>query len=79
MRLLEGDRLLLCSDGLHDVVRDDEMATSLSGPAIHTASEQLLGLALDRGGPDNISLVVIEARAKCGAARPRTTREHVLA
>lgn len=79
MRLLEGDRLLLCSDGLHDVVRDDEMAASLTGPDIHAASEQLLALALDRGGPDNISLVVIEVRAKSGALRPRTTREHVLA
>lgn len=79
MRLLEGDRLLLCSDGLHDVVRDEEMAASLSGQAIHTAGEDLLALALDRGAPDNISLVGIEVRAKSGASRPRTTREHVLA
>lgn len=58
--LREGDTLLLCSDGLHGLVRDAEMAQILSANAPPEALEQLISLARDRGGHDNITAVIVK-------------------
>jgi protein phosphatase len=59
LRLEDGDRLLLCSDGLTDLVPDDTIATVLNAtPASNDACQALLQLALDGGGKDNITVVV---------------------
>ena len=57
--LAGGDTLLLCSDGLYDVVKDDEIAGILgaSGSA-EGACRSLIDLALERGAPDNVTAVV---------------------
>ena len=55
-----GDRLLLCSDGLTRVVGDEEIGEHLAElrePA--DATRTLIDLANERGGPDNISVVVL--------------------
>ena len=59
LTLEDGDGLLLCSDGLTDLVDDDAIARTLSGarPAAE-ACAQLLQLALDAGGRDNITVIV---------------------
>jgi protein phosphatase len=66
-----GDRFLICSDGLTGVVPDDVVRDVLSGePDLGLAADALVLLALDGGGPDNITLVladVIEAPASPGA------------
>ncbi len=57
--LQPGDRLLLCSDGLTEVVRDDEIAAVLAEhhePA--AACDALIAAALAGGGPDNVTVVV---------------------
>lgn len=54
-----GDRLLLCSDGLSDVVTDDVIHTALVGDADDCATN-LVALAFDGGSRDNISLVVAD-------------------
>lgn len=60
-----GSALLLCSDGLTKHVSDDEIADRM---AKRTSSEQvsrdLLNLALDRGGTDNITIVFLSRRMK---------------
>ncbi len=57
--LADGDRLLLCTDGLHGPVPDDEMAAILSRhPDTGAACGTLIDAALARGGPDNITAVV---------------------
>ena len=58
-RLENGDRVLLCSDGLTDLV-DDETITRvlLESPAATDACSALVTLALDRGGRDNVTVIV---------------------
>jgi protein phosphatase len=58
-RLASGDRLLLCSDGLTDMVPDEEIARTLARvPAAQEACQALLDLALDAGGRDNVTVVL---------------------
>lgn len=57
--LEKGLRLLLCSDGLSDMVEDEAIAASLALP-LEEAADTLLDLALSNGGSDNISLILLE-------------------
>ncbi|GGK08298.1 hypothetical protein GCM10010123_42800 [Pilimelia anulata] len=57
----DGDRYLLCSDGLSDVVDDDRIADALAGIADpDECAAHLIGLALAGGGPDNITVVLAD-------------------
>lgn len=56
-KVTEGDRLLLCSDGLYDMVPDDDLESALDANCDASA---LLNLALNAGGHDNISIVLAE-------------------
>jgi serine/threonine protein phosphatase PrpC len=59
--LSRGDRVLLCSDGLHGPVPDEEIARVLSSAAdIHGATQDLIHAALAAGGPDNVTVVVAD-------------------
>ncbi len=61
LHLGAGDRLMLCSDGLTDMVDDPSIADVLShpnGPAV--ACRALVDLALDHGGHDNVTVVVAD-------------------
>jgi protein phosphatase len=59
VQLSAGDAILLCSDGLYDVVKDDEIASILAGAAsASVACRSLVDLALSRGAPDNVTAVV---------------------
>lgn len=53
-----GDTYLLCSDGLYRHVSDAEIGEHLRLPNINDAISKLLSLALQRGGSDNISIIV---------------------
>ena len=56
-----GDVLLLCSDGLSNKVADDEMLRVVSDSESHEqACAQLVGLANERGGEDNITVIIAE-------------------
>jgi protein phosphatase len=56
-----GDRILLCSDGLTDMLADDAIAASLRAAATPAAATaDLIRAALAAGGADNITLVVAE-------------------
>jgi PPM family protein phosphatase len=69
-----GDRYLLCSDGLSEVVAPGQMREVLvSAEDAGKVAGQLVGLANERGGPDNITVVVIDVReapAGSGPAEP---------
>lgn len=54
-----GDRYLLCSDGLHDVVEDRELQGILGSYEPDAACARLIEMARARGGPDNITGLII--------------------
>ena len=57
--LLDGDTLLICTDGLTGPVDDDAIAEILNHhPDPEDACTRLVDLALSRGGPDNVTAVV---------------------
>jgi serine/threonine protein phosphatase PrpC len=67
LRLADGDRLLLCTDGLTDMVPDDEIAAVLADhDRSQAAAQALVDLALERGGRDNVTAIV--ARFRLGPA-----------
>lgn len=55
----KGDTILLCSDGLHGCVTDDEIGRTLLSDNVANAGKKLIKLALARGGADNITLVIL--------------------
>jgi len=58
-RLENGDRVLLCSDGLTDLVDDETIRrVLLESPAATDACSALVTLALDRGERDNVTVIV---------------------
>jgi len=75
-----GDQYLLCSDGLYDLVPDEEIEHELSNAGdIQAAGQKLITLAKERGGHDNITVgivaVVPAGASAAGAVDMRATRE----
>ena len=60
--LLPGDMVIICSDGLHGLVSDEEILAYVQRLRPADSVANLVQLANDRGGPDNISLVVARVR-----------------
>ena len=55
-----GDRFLICSDGLSKYATFAMLQKALSEMPIETVSDQLVQVALDGGGADNITVVVVD-------------------
>ncbi|MCU1640954.1 MAG: Protein-serine/threonine phosphatase [Nocardia sp.] len=55
-----GDRYLLCSDGLSDVVSDETIANTMREGTTDESADRLIELALRSGGPDNVTVVVAD-------------------
>lgn len=60
----KGDVILLCSDGLTDLVRDKEIAQTLMSKPPQEAIEFLVSLANQRGGHDNITILLMQVPKK---------------
>ena len=57
--LIPGDYLLLCSDGLSNIVPEQEIeAVLLDSDDSESACRDLMELALSRGAPDNVTIIV---------------------
>ncbi len=57
-----GTQVLLCSDGLHGVAPEDEVANILhSKDSLESKCEQLIAAARAHGGPDNVTAVLLQA------------------
>jgi protein phosphatase len=70
LRLQPGDALLLCSDGLWEMVRDDRLEAIMVNDDVHAAVEQVVDEANRNGGEDNIAAVLVQfaADAATGSA-----------
>ncbi|MFZ0800091.1 MAG: PP2C family serine/threonine-protein phosphatase [Terriglobales bacterium] len=53
------DVLVICSDGLWGQVRDSEILDAVEGKSTEQAGRELIGLARERGGPDNITVEIL--------------------
>lgn len=78
MLLLKNDRLLLCSDGLTDLVMDDEICLTLENQPLDTAVHSLIDLANERGGHDNITLIALEMPDVLGVFPARSSRRSLM-
>ena len=58
-RLEAEDLLLLCSDGLHGVIGDDELRDVLTQMPLREAAEELIGRCHAHGAPDNITMILV--------------------
>ena len=67
-RVVDGDVLLLCSDGLYNVLADDELEEAIRGRDPPAACRALVERANARGTPDNLTAAVL--RVSGTAARP---------
>lgn len=81
--LLPGDRFLLCTDGLHDVVGDTQLQQLMSGPSLHAVAESLIAAALCGGASDNITVAVLavepEGPTSTSPQETRQTRPRIVA
>lgn len=66
----KGDRILLCSDGLSNLVEHQQLLSTLEDPALtlEQQAQQLIDLALDGGGDDNITVVILTDDVKAVAS-----------
>jgi protein phosphatase len=65
IQVLEGDVFVLCSDGLHGVVKESEIKEIAQLPIEQGASE-FIRRALERGAPDNVTVIVAKAVRAAG-------------
>lgn len=64
-----GDTFILCSDGLHGLVKADEMRVIAAKP-VEEAAREFVRLAIERGAPDNVTVIVARAKEISGEAPP---------
>jgi PPM family protein phosphatase len=78
-KALLGDRYLLCSDGLTDVVTDEAVhKTLVSVPDAERAVHQLINQAIGNGGPDNITCIIADVVDTVSGPEP-PSRQYVVA
>lgn len=75
-----GDTFLVCSDGLTGCVTDEEIAAILHWCSVDDATQLLLGLAVLRGAPDNVTIIVARVQdaritTRANRAEPLTVGE----
>ena len=68
--LRQGDRILLCSDGLHGLVNDNTISEILSRKSLKRVARELVKLAKRAGGTDNITVIVAQMDSEFPSAQP---------
>ncbi len=69
--VLVGDIYLLCSDGLNDMVEDEDIQSTLYAMQgnLRLAAEQLIQMANDNGGRDNVSVILVKVNGEFAMSR----------
>ena len=68
------DQILLCTDGLTDVVQDQEIQRVLEDHTPEKAVEEFVSLARERGGPDNITVIALSVPSEGVFIKPLRAR-----
>jgi serine/threonine protein phosphatase PrpC len=82
--LRAGDVILLSSDGLHGLLETDEIASIVTDESLDDAAQMLVDVANLRGGPDNITCLLVrvlalpEARSSDGSAPDASASEYAV-
>jgi PPM family protein phosphatase len=71
----QGDKLLLCSDGLYDYLKDEELSDILSNKSLQDAADCMIAEAKKRGGHDNITVVLAEKTVLKKETTSKETRD----
>jgi len=61
-----GDMLLLCSDGLSGKIGSEAMAKVLTNGSLKEMADELIERALDAGGEDNITVILLRNQSEAG-------------
>ncbi len=75
-QLHKGDRLLICSDGLNDMIEDPDIRHILQTYEIKPAVYHLIELANQKGGKDNITAVILEPPRRSKGRHPSEVIQH---
>jgi serine/threonine protein phosphatase PrpC len=69
--VMVGDIYLLCSDGLNDMVEDDDIQSTIYAlqSNLPLAADQLIQMANDNGGRDNVSVILVKIKGRFTAPR----------
>lgn len=70
--LLPGDLFMLCSDGLHGYLADDEVVPLVAAVSKNDLPARFIALANERGGKDNITTVVVAVQGDAGVVAEET-------
>jgi protein phosphatase len=68
--LQQNDRLLVCTDGLYNVVEDDELGSIIRGADGAEACRRLVDLANRRGTADNLTVAIFTSKTHSPSVRP---------
>lgn len=77
LELIPGDRFVLCTDGVHHVLGEDEMQTIVPRGDVHEVAGELIEAALRRGAPDNATAVVVDVLDDLAADRATQVRRRL--
>lgn len=73
-----GDRFILCTDGLHRYLRGQELQQLSDGAGNpRDLVERLVAMANERGGEDNVTVIVVEAEGGAGTMRARALQDEI--
>jgi PPM family protein phosphatase len=78
LRLMAADTLLLCSDGLTDLVSDEEIQEVVQSLPLDQAPERLISLANARGGHDNTTVILLRAPGSAGKTAKMGSKRRLL-
>ena len=59
IKTFQNEKIIICSDGLHGKIDDGELFEIITNHTIENSVKELVKLANDRGGEDNITLVIM--------------------
>ena len=77
LELIPGDRFILCTDGIHSVMGDDQMQVVAPRGSVQEVADDLIEAALQKGAPDNATALVLDVLDDKSADRAMLVRRRL--